>query len=114
MSGCFVGSSGLLQSRRVIKMRPHTGRKISNDRAQTLKLTLGRMRLREPKCCKRYDKDGYPFRAVQRPTRKKSTCGDMGGAPGDAERLSGGFLANLPNEAVIIKMEQRRCGHYTR
>src|SRR6266516_2458491 len=111
MSSCFIGSSSLLQSRRVIEMRSHTGRKVSNDRGQTLKFTLGRMHLREPKRYKGYDKDRYPFRAVQNPTRQKSVFCKISGSAGDAERLSRRFLTNLPNEAVVIKMEQCRRGH---
>src|SRR5262249_39583241 len=28
-------------------------------------------------------------------------------------RLASGFLAHLPDESVVIKMEQRRCSHHT-
>src|SRR5438477_584212 len=59
MSGCFVGSSSLLQSRRVIEMRPHTGRKIRNDRAETFQPTLGRMHLREPERYKIHTSERY-------------------------------------------------------
>src|SRR4029077_20288653 len=92
-------------------MRAHTGRKVSNNGAETLKLTLGRVYLREPKRCKRYNKDSYPLCAVQRPTRQQGVCGNLSGAAADAERLSRGFLADFPNEAVVIKMEQCRSGH---
>src|SRR5262249_39164521 len=105
---CFIGSPRLLQLGSIIKMRPHTGWDISNDRGEALDLNLCGMHFREPKRCKRYNKDAYPFRAVQRPTWQKSICGNISGATADAERLSRGFLANFPDEAVVIKMEQCR------
>src|SRR4029077_4946859 len=38
---------------------------------------------------------------------------NVGCAAADAERLSSGFLSYLPNEPVVIKMQERRRRHHT-
>src|SRR2546423_15414079 len=82
----FVVSSSFLQGRRIIKMRPHTGRKISSDCPETLHFTLGGVQLREPNRCKGENEDSYPFRSVQRPTWDKSLSYNINGASADANR----------------------------
>ena len=102
-----------MQSRGVINMRSRTTRKVGDDRGKTFKLVPRGTHLRKPECPKGNDENSHPFRTVQSPTRKKSIRRNVGGAAADAERLPGGFLTYLPNESVVIKMEQRRSGHHT-
>src|SRR5580765_5839518 len=42
------------------------------------------------------------------PTGQETARRNIGSSPGDAEGLPRRFLAHLPNESIIVKMEQRR------
>src|SRR5438128_6849024 len=94
-------------------MRPGTVRKIGHDHRNAIEFAPGRVRLPKPERSQWNDKNAYPFRAVQRPAREKAFSRNIGCAAADAERLPGGFLAYLPNEPVVIKMEQRRRRDHT-
>src|SRR5215216_8134263 len=80
----LVASSRLLQSSTVVEVCAHTGREISNDRAETLKSTMRGVQLCEPQHGKRYDKDRYPFYAMQCPTGQRTTVWNVSGATTDA------------------------------
>src|SRR6266487_5887325 len=77
------------------------------------KFTLRQAHLPKPECGKRNDKNSHPLRAMQSPAREKTAPRNICRAAADAKRLSSRFLAHFPNESVVIKMEQRRRGHYT-
>src|SRR5207245_10731388 len=77
------------------------------------KFILREPHLAKPKCAKRNDKNSDPFRAMQGPAGQKTARRNICCPAADAERLSSRFLAHFPDESVVIKMEQRRSGHYT-
>src|SRR4029077_1548488 len=94
-------------------MRPRAGWKIRGDHRNAIEFAPNRVRLPKPERSQRNDKNAYPFRAMQRPPWEKTFRRNIGCAAGDAERLPCGFLAHLPNESVVIEMEQRRRSHHT-
>src|SRR5438132_14149028 len=91
-------------------MRSRTIRKISDYHGQAFELIPRDVHLPIPECSKRNDKNSRPFRAVQRPTRKKTARRNIGGAAADAERLSSGFIRYLLNEPGVIKIQERGSG----
>src|SRR5262245_26401178 len=93
-------------------MRACAGRKVGGNHGDTIKFAPNGVRLSKPERSQRNDKNTYPFRAVQGPAREKTTKRNICRPATDAERLPGGFLAHLPDESVVIKMEQRRRSHH--
>src|SRR5205814_8427446 len=110
--GRCIEPACLLQSRAVIGMRPRTSGNIGDNKGEAFKLTANGPHLPNPEGSQWNDKSSHPFRAMQGPTREKTTCRDIGCATADAERLSSGLLAYFPDESVVIKMEQGRSRHH--
>src|SRR5947208_15188463 len=50
---------------------------------------------------------------MQSPARKKQIGRRACGSSGQSERFAGRFLAHLPDESVVIKMQQTGRSHYS-
>src|SRR6266487_3445991 len=94
-------------------MSPGTGRKIGRNHRDAIEFAPGRVRLSKPERSQRNDENAYPFRSVQCPAWEKTFRRNIGRPATDTERLPGRFLAHLPDESIVIKMEQRRRRHHT-
>src|SRR5580704_14613692 len=94
-------------------MRPRAGWKIGGNHRNAIEFAPDRVRLPKPERSQWNDKNANPFRTVQRPPWEKTFRRSIGCSAGGVEKLPCGFLAHLPNEPVVIKMEQRRRSHHT-
>src|ERR1041384_280951 len=106
--GRFSEPIRFLQGRAVVDVCPRAGRKIGDNSGESIELRVGRMDLAEPERAKRNDKHPNPFHAVQQPARQRTARCHVGRAATDSERLASGFLAHLPDEAIIIKVQKSR------
>src|SRR5580765_3081799 len=70
------------------------------------------MRLPKPQRSKRHHEHAHPFQPVPCPTGEHTAERYISGSTGKPERLTRRALPNFPDKSVIIKMQQRRSGHY--
>src|SRR5215471_5469888 len=93
-------------------MRFGTVRDIRDDPRHTLYLGNRKMGLPKPERTEWHHEYTYPFQAVPRPPRKHASQRHISGSTGKAERLPRRAFPNLPNESVVIKMQQRGSSDY--